>query len=252
MPFDGVFIDQNSGPYGYCFGECPNGLADQAKSPKDTPNDDILEAGWWQGFNDQSSNSTYNLPFIPGNYATSDNLDYYTASLNGTHPGDNSNEYDVHSLYGHASGKATYNAIRQSTNATLQDKLPYVTSRGSFAGSGQYMGHTFSVINRPGRMKNEVELMRYRIANIMNFNMFGMPMSGPDVISDIIADKETKVNYTASYIQFNAFTPLAQVFDAELFVDPAYAAQAALVKAAMNERLSFIHLFHTCMFEAHD
>jgi alpha-glucosidase (family GH31 glycosyl hydrolase) len=37
-----------------------------------------------------------------------------------------------------------------------------------------------------------------------------------------------------------------------LFIDPAYAAQAALVRAAMNERLSFIHLFHTCLFEAHD
>jgi hypothetical protein len=89
-----------------------------------------------------------------------------------------------------------------------------VTSRGSFSGSGQYMGHTFSVINRPGRIENELELQRYRIANTMNFNMFGMPLSGPDVISDIISDKEMKVNYTASYIQLTAFTPLAQFFDA--------------------------------------
>lgn len=72
--------------------------------------------------------STYQLPFIPGTFAETDNLDYFTASLNGTHPSNNATEYDTHSLYGLAGGKATYESIRDNQNNKFADKLPFVVS----------------------------------------------------------------------------------------------------------------------------
>lgn len=48
-------------------------------------------------YGDQSENSTFKLPFIPGK----SNLDQSTLSLNATHPQSNLTEYDLHSLYGH-------------------------------------------------------------------------------------------------------------------------------------------------------
>jgi hypothetical protein len=54
-------------------------------------------------YEDQSIESTYNLPFIPGKW----NLDNMSISLNATHPETGLSEYDTHSLLGHMEAKHT-------------------------------------------------------------------------------------------------------------------------------------------------
>lgn len=50
---------------------------------------------------------------------------------------DGTTQYELHNLYGHLSGRTTYNAL-----ATLYDgKRPFYVSRSTFAGSGAFAGH---------------------------------------------------------------------------------------------------------------
>lgn len=49
----------------------------------------------------------------------------------------NSTEYELHNLYGHLSGNATYNALITLYNG----KRPFFIARSTFAGSGTFAGH---------------------------------------------------------------------------------------------------------------
>lgn len=55
------------------------------------------------------------------------------------------------------------------------DKLPFVQSRSTFAGSGTVSSHGLT------ENWNNWAYMEYSIAGVMNMNMFGIPHSGADV-----------------------------------------------------------------------
>lgn len=48
-----------------------------------------------------------------------------------------STEYEMHNLYGHTSGRATYNALK----TLYEGKRPFYISRSTFPGSGTFAGH---------------------------------------------------------------------------------------------------------------
>jgi alpha-glucosidase (family GH31 glycosyl hydrolase) len=56
----------------------------------------------------------------------------------------------------------------------LKDKRTFLLSRSTFAGSGQYVQHWL------GDNHRNWDNMKWSIAGVMNFNMFGIPMVGPD------------------------------------------------------------------------
>lgn len=102
---------------------------------------------WYDSYLDQSGNSTYNLPFIPGYYETQADgsklfrrFDNMSISLNATHPSNNLTEYDVHSLYGVMMAKRIYEILSNSTGKDTKyprsDRRPFVLSRSTFASSG--------------------------------------------------------------------------------------------------------------------
>ena len=91
-------------------------------------------------------------------------------SLNSTHPSTNESQYNTHNLYGHLQGKVTSEILKE----TLTDKRPFVLSRSTFAGSGSSVQHWL------GNTMRTWEDMKNSIAGVMNFNMFGIPMVGPD------------------------------------------------------------------------
>ena len=62
---------------------------------------------WYKSFLDQSKESTYYLPFIPG-YWYGGNLDNMSLSLNATHESISESEYNLHNLYGHMMADHTY------------------------------------------------------------------------------------------------------------------------------------------------
>lgn len=138
LPFDGVFVDRNAGLYGSCQGECPVNKT-KVVTEGEINDEPIINMGWWSGFKDQSVKSTYFLPYVPGGWIGGNVLDWSTGSMNGTFPTGNYSVYDTHNLYGHISGKATYDALKN--NSAFSDKLPFVISQGSYAGSGSYMAH---------------------------------------------------------------------------------------------------------------
>jgi alpha-glucosidase (family GH31 glycosyl hydrolase) len=123
-----------------------------------------------------NSESTYNLPFVP-DYATAGNFDKIGMSLNATHFESGGKEYDLHSLYGHMMSYRFNQYMTQSaaTSGYNTDNRPFLLTRSSFSGTGQYASHWL------GDNWRDWDYMRYSVAGIMNMNMFGIPHVGADV-----------------------------------------------------------------------
>lgn len=178
--FDGVYMDMNE-PAGLCDGECPNEQVPAHFKVEDNltsflsleDSNDVKNYTWWYSYSNQTDNSTFTLPFIPGGQK---NLDSQTLSLNATHPSNNETEYNLHSLYGHSQGKVVNDALKF---APFDNNRRFIMSRSTFAGSGQYMQHWL------GKSQRTWESMRSSIAGIMNFNMFGIPFVGADVCGTV-------------------------------------------------------------------
>lgn len=145
--FDGLWLDRNEAT-GLCNGECPGGysvdeIKEQIEDSKffidePTAGEAFVNNTWYSAWTAQTEPSTYKLPFIPG----SNNLDTISISLNATHPSNGLNQIDVHSLFGHLEGKVTREWFQNATGklpAGLNNKRPFILSRSTFAGSGQYV-----------------------------------------------------------------------------------------------------------------
>jgi len=103
-------------------------------------------------------------------------LDTDTIALNVTHPSTNFKQIDTHSLMGHMQTKRTFDALSSGFSETkLNDKRPFIMSRSTFAGSGQYAQHWI------GDQVRSFTALKHSIAAVMNFNMFGIPFTGADV-----------------------------------------------------------------------
>ena len=74
-------------------------------------------------------------------------------------------------MYGHFEAKATYNALVD----VRPSKRPFVLTRSTFAGTGQYAAHW------SGDNDANWDDLFYSIPNMLNFNMFGVSMVGSDI-----------------------------------------------------------------------
>ncbi|KAG0001961.1 hypothetical protein BGZ65_003041 [Modicella reniformis] len=97
-------------------------------------------------------------------------LGYRTISPDALHHG-GVTEYDVHNLYGHMEAIATYNALRE-----LQPKRkPFILSRSTFPGSGRF------ACKWNGDNCSTASDMKASIAGFLNFQFFGISMTGADI-----------------------------------------------------------------------
>lgn len=164
VSFHGLWLEHNE-PYADCDGECP---ASDASEQESAVQSDVTDAGWYHSYQDQSAKSTFALPFIPGKL----NLDKNTLSLNGTHPSSGVSQYNTHSLMGHMQGKTTFEGM---SNLTVHEhKRKFVVSKSTFAGSGQFVGHDLG-------QGSGWEWLSQAITGVANFNLFGIPLTGPRV-----------------------------------------------------------------------
>jgi len=116
--------------------------------------------------------STYFIPFIPQRF----NLDRGTIALNATHYDATTarylQEYDVHALFGHMQAKVTMETLTKANWTTqpnpIADHRKYITSKSTYAGSGQYAQHFLD------RTKRSWQQMELTVAHLMNQNMFGI------------------------------------------------------------------------------
>lgn len=202
---------------------------------------------WNSVWSNQDEISTFYLPFTPG-YK---NLDTKTLSLNGTHPSNGLNEYDVHNLFGHLEGKITQEFLLNHTAlpVALQDKRTFIMSRSTFAGSGAHVAHGL------GREQRTWEDMALGIAGVMNFNMFGIPMTGPNACGYYGATVEDEL--CGRWIQLSSMFPLARQHkdkasgrggpdNAPYLLKKPYNEWA---KNALINRYQYIRQIYTCLFE---
>jgi alpha-glucosidase len=167
VPYDGLWLDMNE-ICSFCDGECPDGL--NTTNSTNSSSTHVGSDSWYISYADQGNDSTYFLPFIPGK----DHLDFMTMSPNATHPSTNHSEFDVHSIFGMVETHRTRDFLVNSPNTPHPNKRPFMLTRSTFAGSGNNTAHWL------GDNHREWAYMNYSIAGVMSFNMFGIPMVGPD------------------------------------------------------------------------
>ena len=255
VPYDGLWLDMNEAT-GFCNGECPSGIVapetEETFSLGQSDAPDVKNYTWWYGYTQNSDmSSSYYLPFIPGGHF---NLDNMSISLNATHPSDPTlTQYNTHSLFGHSEGKATRDILVNETLTPLKDKRTFLLARSTFSGSGQYVQHWLGDNHRTW------DDMRHSIAGIMNFNMFGIPMVGPDTcgfFEDASMDKKEQQELCGRWFQLATFYPFARQHRDKYLGGDANEPwrlpepYQTWAKSALRDRLQYVRHVYTCMFEA--
>jgi alpha-glucosidase (family GH31 glycosyl hydrolase) len=102
----------------------------------------------------------------------------------------------------------TTNDILSKDIDNLKGMRQFILSRSTFAGSGAYTNHWL------GDNHRSWEDMEHSIAGIMNFNMFGIPMTGADVCgffeNPMNASKAEQQEICGRWYQLSTFYPFAR------------------------------------------
>lgn len=120
--------------------------------------------GSTHGCPDSSLESPPYLPHIAGQVLATRTLCMTAKHYLGFH-------YDLHSLYGIFMAKATRNALL----TLFPKKRPFILSRSTFAGHGQFSAHW------TGDVSSDWSHLKSSVAEILGFNMFGIPFVGADI-----------------------------------------------------------------------
>ena len=173
--------------------------------------------------------------------------------MNATHPKSGHKQYDTHSLFGHMEAKATKELLDEGAVGGLKGKRTFLLSRSTFAGSGKYTQHWLGDNHRTWAD------MRYSIAGVMNMNMFGIPMVGPDTcgfFSTTLFDEEQEQEICGRWIQLATFFPFARQhrdkFPGGGNPNEPYnlGKYAPMARAAIYDRYRYVKFLYTCLFEA--
>ncbi|XP_066093234.1 lysosomal alpha-glucosidase isoform X1 [Saccopteryx bilineata] len=160
VPFDGMWIDMNE-PSNFVKGSvdgCPNG---------------DLE----------------NPPYLPGVVGGTLRAATICASSHqflSTH-------YDLHNLYGLTEALASHRALEKARGTR-----PFIISRSTFAGHGQYAGHW------TGDVRSSWDQLSSSIPEILLFNLLGVPLVGADICG---FQGNTSEELCVRWTQLGAFYP---------------------------------------------
>lgn len=185
-----------------------------------------------------SDNPLDNPPFVPMVL----DRQLYAKSLCPSAKHHDTAHYYRHNLYGYDEAVATYKVLMR----LFPGKRPFILSRSTFAGSGCY------TIHWTGDNLSSWADMRSSVAQVINFNMFGIPMVGADICGFRgNATEELCVRWS----QLGAFYPFSRNHNSigSIPQDPASWNPEAMeaIKDVLRVRYVILPYLYTLFYRAH-
>ncbi|KAK5109580.1 hypothetical protein LTR62_006931 [Meristemomyces frigidus] len=181
-------------------------------------------------------------PYAINNFLPGHSLVKEVISPNATHNDGpyNSTEYELHNLYGHISGRATYNSLTQ----VYPGKRPFFINRSTFAGSGNFSGHW------GGDTNSKWGNMYFGIPQALQFSIFGIPYFGVETCG---FNGNADMELCTRWMQLSAWFPMYRNHNnRNTIAQEAYrwATTAEATRRIMNTRYSLIPYTYTLFHRA--
>ncbi|XP_037691918.1 maltase-glucoamylase, intestinal isoform X2 [Choloepus didactylus] len=153
-------------------------------------------------------------------------------------------QYDVHNLYGYSMAIATAEAVK----TVFPNKRSFIITRSTFAGSGKFAAHWL------GDNAATWNDLRWSIPGMLEFNLFGIPMVGPDICGFMLDVSE---ELCRRWMQLGAFYPFSRNHNGQGYKDqdPAAFGEDSLLlnssKHYLNIRYTLLPYLYTLFYYAH-
>eukprot|EP01138_Halocafeteria_seosinensis_P012324 gb/GECG01012593.1/.p1 GENE.gb/GECG01012593.1/~~gb/GECG01012593.1/.p1 ORF type:complete len:1024 (+),score=93.82 gb/GECG01012593.1/:1-3072(+) len=178
IAYDGMWIDMNE-PSNFCAGECPSDKAAVNRKKDAKHSSDSITDGF----------DPDHPPYLPGHRGGVSDINEKTVSMSALqYPG---LHYNFHSMYGYSEGVASNKAMEE-----VLDERTLIIGRSTFPGSGVHQGHWL------GDNTASWDDLYYSIPGTITFNMFGIPLVGPDICG---FDGDTTAELCTRWTQLGAF-----------------------------------------------
>jgi len=180
-------------------------------------------------------------PYAINNFLPGHSLVKEVISPDATHNDQyNTTEYELHNLYGHLSGRATYNALVQTCN----NKRPFFLSRSTFAGSGVFAGHW------GGDTNSKFGNMYFGISQALQFSIAGIPFFGVETCG---FNGNADLDLCARWMQLSAWFPMYRNHNnRNTIAQEAYrwATVSEATRRIMNIRYALLPYTYTLFYQA--
>ncbi|XP_006887298.1 PREDICTED: maltase-glucoamylase, intestinal-like [Elephantulus edwardii] len=153
-------------------------------------------------------------------------------------------QYDVHNLYGYSMAIATAEAVK----TVFPNKRSFIVTRSTFAGSGKFAAHWL------GDNAATWDDLRWSIPGMLEFNLFGIPMVGPDICGYAVNVSE---ELCTRWMQLGAFYPFSRNHNGQGYKDqdPASFGNDSLLlnssRHYLNIRYTLLPYLYTLFYRAH-
>ena len=194
-------------------------------------------SNFWSGQKHGCSKNNLDDPFyMPPVYGGK--LCYHTVCMDAKHR--LGHHYDLHNLYSFTETIATNVGLKVVTG-----KRPFIISRATFPGQGKYGGHW------TGDVVSDWKNLWLSISDILNFNMFGIPMVGADICG---FNGNTTASLCLRWMQLGAFYPFARNHNEDTTVDqdPVSLGRDVVIasRQAFQQRYTLLPYLYTLFFKA--
>ncbi|VDM05001.1 unnamed protein product [Schistocephalus solidus] len=154
---------------------------------------------------------------------------------------ENGSHFDLHNLYGYMHAKATRAVLQR----LMPGQRPFVLSRSTFAGSGRYTYHY------TGSNSATWDDLAASIPQMLNFNIFGIPMVGADICGFM---GNTTEELCIRWSQLGAFYPFSRNHNAANTKDQDPASWGdvtlAIIRETIELRYSLLPYLYSLLYRA--